>query len=162
MGIFNKKPQQPLDERTALLEKYAKAKWSLYASPVLLIAIVAFLGDFAQNSGRIYFIALIALGVFNCINSFIQTKKLRKQLETDEPMSENDKLYAKNYIKKRVIVVVAVLGLVSIMYAIADAPSSKKDSRYEEVFGKDPNDWNEADKKYVNDLFAWIDKQNKK
>ena len=158
--VFFKK--QPLDAHTALLEKYARAKWSLYASPVLLIAIVAFLSDLAQNSGRIVFFALIALGVFNCINSFIQTKKLRKKLEAEAPLSENDKNYVKKYIKKTLITLVAVLALVSIMYTIADSPSSKNDSRYEEVFGKDPNDWNEADKKYVNDLFAWIDKQNKK
>ena len=53
MGFFKK---QPLDAHTALLEKYAKAKWSLYASPVLLIAIVVFLSDLAQNSGRIVFL----------------------------------------------------------------------------------------------------------
>ena len=158
MGLFKK---QPLDEHTQLLDKYAKAKWGVYASPVLL-AIVVFAVRSIVKVSTLFFIVAIVLAVVNCLYYLVQSKKLRKQLEAEAPLSENDKLYVKKYIKKTLITLVAVLALVGIMYTIADSPSSKHDSRYKEVFGKDPNDWNEADKEYVNDLFAWIDKQNGK
>jgi len=37
----------------------------------------------------------------------------------------------------------------------------KSNNRFDNVFDKDPNSWTESEKNYVNNLFDWIDKQNK-
>ena len=58
------------------------------------------------------------------------------------------------------LIVIIPFAMIMGIGSASCSNNSSSNNQYSEVFGKDPNDWNNDDKEYVNDLFDWIDEQN--
>lgn len=57
-----------------------------------------------------------------------------------------------------IIIGIALIALVVTSFNEGLSKTSNNDRpTYDDVFGKDPNDWTDEDKEYVDDLFEWID-----
>jgi len=154
MSLFAKKPQ---DERGKKLYQYAQDSFNVLFMPVV-VAIALLMGG--KNIGNTFLLVLIAMAVVAEIVSLVRKGKLRRKLEEEAPLTEEELSYVKNFNKKRVIYLVAVVVIVGLLYVITDSSSTGSNAtkkQHEETFGKDPNDWDEDDKRYVENLFDFID-----
>lgn len=67
--------------------------------------------------------------------------------------------------KKKILVYISfiIMAFSVLRYVpmvISEIVNSSSSRDFDDVFDKDPNDWTDEEKDYVDDLFDWMDKQN--
>ena len=155
MGMFKRSK----DPRTANLEQLASAKFGIFfAFPAGIIFYVCLSKILTNNPAYIAVLLVLIVAIF--ITNLRKRKKLEQELNEESPMTDNEKSFVKRHITKTLIILLIILAFSAVMSNSGKGSSKTHDSQYEEVFGKDPNEWTKEDKDYVNNLFDFINGNN--
>ena len=91
------------------------------------------------------------------------TRVLPTEMELTIDAGYEDKRQKKNLtiLCTALAVLLVIVFLLIKMIAGTSFYKKDKDREFDDVFNKDPNNWSEEEKEYVNDLFDWIDENNR-